>query len=55
MGIITRSRNINVSDQTLSISIFEKSPILQLFDDSGYKSNNTVDPNQLFLFDLMGQ
>ena len=38
--------------KVISISIFEKTPILQLFDDSDYKNNNTVDPNQLFLFDL---
>jgi len=38
--------------KVISISIFEKTPILQLFDDSDYKNKNTVDPNQLFLFDL---
>ncbi len=38
--------------KVISISIFEKTPILQLFDDSDYKSNNAVDLNQLFLFDL---
>ncbi len=38
--------------KVISISIFEKTPILQLFDDSDYISNNTVVPNQLFLFDL---
>ena len=38
--------------KVISISIFEKTPILQLFDDSDYKSNYAADPNQLFLFDL---
>ena len=38
--------------KVISISIFEKIPILQLFDDSDYKSNYAADPNQLFLFDL---
>jgi len=38
--------------KVISISIFEKMPILELFDDSDYKNNYTTDPNQLFLFDL---
>jgi hypothetical protein len=38
--------------KVISISIFEKIPILQLFDDYNYKNNNVYDPNQLFLFNL---
>ena len=38
--------------KVMSISIFEKTPILQLFDDTDYKNNNDYDSNQLFLFNL---
>ena len=38
--------------KVISISIFEKTPIKQLFGDSYYINNKNCDPNQLFLFDL---
>ena len=56
LAIIKKQLKIEVSLYTflkvISISIFEKIPIKQLFDDCDYINNNTYDPNQLFLFDL---
>ncbi|MGB2821513.1 MAG: IS4 family transposase [Phycisphaerae bacterium] len=38
--------------QVLSVTIFEKTPILQAFCDSDYSNGNTAISNQLKLFDL---
>ena len=38
--------------QVLSVTIFEKTPILQAFCDWDYRSENTTICNQLPLFDL---
>jgi IS4 transposase len=38
--------------QILSISLFEKKPILQVFSEHKYSSPNNHTPNQLMLFDL---
>jgi len=38
--------------QVLSVTIFEKTPILQAFGDSDYSSENTAICNQLTLVDL---
>ncbi|MCF7883511.1 MAG: IS4 family transposase, partial [Candidatus Cloacimonetes bacterium] len=38
--------------QILSVSLFEKVPILQLLTKSNYKKNTPSDSNQLILFDL---
>ena len=38
--------------QILSVTIFEKEPILQVFDTSDSESNLFADPNQLVLFDF---
>ena len=38
--------------RVISISIFEKTPISQLFQNDDYKTENSSDDNQLFLFDL---
>jgi hypothetical protein len=38
--------------QVLSVTIFEKTPILQAFCDWSYTSENTITCNQLSLFDL---
>lgn len=38
--------------QVISISIFEKTPIFQLFQNDDYTSNHGSVSNQLFLFDL---
>ena len=40
------------SPQVLSVSIFEKTPILQAFCDWDYTNDNTTLYNQLSLFDL---
>jgi len=57
LAIIKKRLNIEQSLYTflkvISISIFEKTPILQLFDDNNYINNNDYDPNQLFLFNLI--
>ena len=37
--------------QILSVSVFEKTPLVQLFSQSEYQNPNTTDPNQLLLFD----
>jgi hypothetical protein len=37
--------------QILSISIFEKTPLVQLFSQSDYKSPQPPCPNQLLLFE----
>ena len=37
--------------QILSVSIFEKTPLVQLFSQSEYRSPDTHSPNQLLLFD----
>lgn len=56
ISIIKKSLNTNLKLYTilqiLSVSLFEKVPILQLLTDSDYKSSDYNDPNQLFLFDL---
>jgi len=56
VAIVKKRLNINLSLYTflqiLSISIFEKSPILQLINDVEYKSKIYVPSNQLNLFDL---
>jgi hypothetical protein len=38
--------------QILSISIFEKVSVKQLFENENYKNNNDPDYNQLKIFDL---
>lgn len=38
--------------QILSVCIFEKVPVNQLFENKNYKNNTTKDYNQLILFDL---
>lgn len=56
VAIVKKRLNINLSLYTflqiLSISIFEKSPILQLINDIDYESKIYDSPNQLNLFDL---
>jgi len=56
LASIKKQLNIEQSLYTflkvISISIFEKTPIKQLFEDSDYINNDNSDPNQLFLFDL---
>jgi len=56
LAIIKKQLKIEQSLYTflkvISISIFEKIPIKQLFDDSDYINDNNRDSNQLFLFDL---
>ena len=56
LASIKKQLNIEQSLYTflkvISISIFEKIPIKQLFDDSDYINDNNRDSNQLFLFDL---
>ena len=37
--------------QILSVSIFEKTPLMQLFSETDYKIPHTHSPNQLLLFD----
>ena len=37
--------------QILSVSIFEKTPLAELFSQSDYNPSNTPSPNQLLLFD----
>ncbi len=38
--------------QILSVCIFEKVPVNQLFENKNYKNNTTMSSNQLILFDL---
>ena len=38
--------------QILSITLFEKKPLLQILTDSDYKNQITIDDNQLKLFDI---
>lgn len=38
--------------QTLSLCLFEKTPINQIFENKNYITEQTNDPNQLNLFDL---
>ena len=56
VAIVKKKLNINLSLYTflqiLSISIFEKSPILQLINDVDYESKIYDTSNQLNLFDL---
>jgi len=56
VAIVKKRLNINLSLysflQILSISIFEKSPILQLINDINYESKIYDSANQLNLFDL---
>jgi len=56
VAIVKKRLNINLSLYTflqiLSISIFEKSPILQLINDVNYESKICHPSNQLNLFDL---
>ncbi len=56
VAIVKKRLNINLSLYTflqiLSISIFEKSPILQLINDVDYKTKIYGTSNQLNLFDL---
>ncbi len=56
VAIVKKRLNINLSLYTflqiLSISIFEKSPILQLINDIDYESQISDSANQLNLFDL---
>ena len=56
VAIVKKRLNINLSLYTflqiLSISIFEKSPILQLINDVEYNFNNQDYSNQLNLFNL---
>lgn len=56
LAIVKKQLKIEVSLytflQVISISIFEKTPISQLFQNDDYKTENSSDDNQLFLFDL---
>lgn len=56
LAIVKKQLKIDVSLytflQVISISIFEKTPIFQLFQTDDYKTENSVNDNQLFLFDL---
>ena len=38
--------------QILSVTLFEKTPILQAFQASASQDNSPLSPNQLILFDL---
>jgi IS4 transposase len=38
--------------QILSVCLFEKVPVNQLFENKNYKNNTIVSSNQLILFDL---
>ena len=54
IAIIKKRLKIDVSLYTflqiLSVTVFEKTPILQLVNDSDYKKTNTKTCNQLDLF-----
>jgi IS4 transposase len=56
LAIVKKQLKIEVSLytflQVISVSIFEKTPISQLFQTDDYKNNSLCVPNQLFLFDL---
>jgi hypothetical protein len=56
VAIVKKRLNINLSLYTflqiLSVTIFEKSPILQLINDAQYKYKNDTISNQLNLFNL---
>jgi hypothetical protein len=56
LAIIKKQLKIDVSLYTflkvISISIFEKTPIFQLFQNQNYTNDNCVNSNQLFLFNL---
>jgi transposase len=56
LAIVKKQLKIDVSLytflQVISISIFEKTPIYQLFQMNVYKTLNNGDDNQLFLFNL---
>jgi len=56
LAIIKKKLNLEPSLYTflqlISISIFEKMPIISMFSDSDYINNIVHDPNQLFLFKL---
>jgi len=56
LAIIKKKLKIEVSLytflQVISISIFEKTPIFQLFQNDDYTIDQGSDSNQLFLFDL---
>jgi hypothetical protein len=45
-------QNLYTLLQTFSLSVFEKTPINELFIKQDYKNNTTVDYNQLTIFDL---
>lgn len=45
-------QNLYTLLQTFSLSMFEKTPINELFIKQDYKNNTTVDYNQLTIFDL---
>jgi IS4 transposase len=38
--------------QILSVCLFEKVTVNQLFENEKYTNNDTIDPNQLIMFDL---
>ena len=40
--------------QILSVSIFEKTPLIELFSQSNYQNLQPPSPNQLLLFDNVG-
>ncbi len=56
VAIVKKKLKINLSLNTflqiLSISIFEKRPILQIINDIAYRTKNNDSTNQLNLFDL---
>lgn len=56
LAIVKKRLKIQLSLYTflkvVSITIFEKTPIFQLFDHESYKNYNSDDDNQLFLFNL---
>lgn len=55
VAILKKTCNISVSLytilQVLSVMVFEKVPIYQLFKNRNYENTNDVNPNQLTLFD----
>jgi len=56
IAIIKKTMKIEMSLykilQILSVSVFEKVPILQLLTEYNYRNERHSDPNQLILFDL---
>ena len=55
-AIVKKRLNLNISLYTflqiLSVTVFEKVPILQLVTEKNYNNIEFIDKKQLFLFDL---